>query len=1664
MQRCQYCRAELPNHARFCGVCGRVMNASRDLPTDPSGASITDLGSINIPTGLNSQTYLASMKAEQEQQGLDLAARRVEPEDGTTVRSPLSEYRESDDREAIWPDLLLPGLADRQTPPVNIPNVQGTPQPGGVPTVQGTPVTPNTPPAGQAAMQHAAPPSAAPPHAASWAPHILPRRHQPTHHHHHLHSGRLHRPHLRNTAAHLMANTTSKVILLVVTAIVVLAGSGIGLILAHQPGSPVLSLSGGSNVTPGSVMHLHGRGFSAGGGVVLSLDHNLSFAFSGSSATKTTSNTGGAESAASLLMMGAEKSNQSSALNNTIKVSNTGIFDVPIVVLASWPPGPHTIQATDGSQSAKLQFNVLPMPARLIGSPFSLDFGKLEKGRKAVISVAVTNAGAQRLIWTADARGTPWLSLQSKAGAIELNGSQEFIYVTADTTNLQLGAYSATLQIHSNGGDKLVGIKLQVVPPPVPVLAKLNVNPTSLHFGQLQAGQQSTLNVALGNIGTQTLSWKADTGNASWLMLNQTTGIVKPGDLPQTLQVTADATHLMPGNYTAMLQISSNGGNASIQVTLVVTHSQPGPPAPPPPVLTASPYSFNTPGDPGCSYSANSGWICTASLSSDSRAHGNLNWSASSSGVSGVTFTPSHGVLSPGRTTKVTIIIPNMICPAQATFMFKGPRNTLDILWNCATSAWSFSPNNFKAETDCRYAANSGWTCTGKLALASGSEGNLKWSASAIGLSGIQFTPSSGILSPNQPVQVTVAVPNTKCPTNALLNFSASGEIPIAVPWTCGKPPILVVNPTSLSAKTDCDRRASGWTCAVTLEPASGSQGNLSWFADSGLPGVVFNPSSGTLSPGGRATVTISVPNDDCSADNSFFTFTGPGNYVNVKWNCIKQPPILLVDQKSFTAYDSNCPYDDYSNGWICTATLREAPGSQFNLDWFTDTSLDGVYFTPPNGTLTPNQSMSVSIFVPGSACKGGSFTFSGPENVVRRDWSCTPRQKLEADPYSLSAGDANCPPIAGGWKCKVTLDETSNSQGSLTWFADTNLPGVTFDQRSGTLSPGNSTVEGIFVSQKTCHSFDTFTFKGPANIVNVQWNCSVPPLLRVSPSKFNVNKDCDGSEIEFWTCTVMLSSDQNAQSNLVWSASSSSQIYSDPTNGTLTPSQSVPVTIYVPSAACTNGSGGSLTFSGPANSADVTLSCSPPPILTISRDTFTADRNCPSGEGGWTCNTVLSSKTGSQVDLNWTASSGFSGVTFTPASGKIPPGQRMPVSIFISSSACQDGSFSFSGPANTVSANWHCTSKPTFTASLDSCPYSTGRGWSCVATLISNSKNLSNLNWSATSSGMSGITLSSQSGTLSPGQTAKVNISILDTNCPANATFTFTGPANTVPLMWSCSAPVLTADTGSNSNCPSVGKGNYTCTATLALAQGSQGYLNWSASSSLAGVKFNPSGGTLHPNQSRPVTITIPSSDCPSVSVSFSGTGSNTVSKTLQCNTSTPTPTPSPSPTPTPTPTLTPTPTPSPTPTPTPMPTPTPSPTPTPTPTPAPKPTPSPTPTPTPSPTPTPPPPTPTPTPTPPPPTPTPTPPPPTPTPPPPTPTPTPPPPTPTPTPPPPTPTPTPPPPTPTPTPPPPTPTPTPPPQSQQSPKLDFALSSQSQDWLNPSSRRPSNQSIRRW
>src|SRR5437763_16033569 len=66
--------------------------------------------------------------------------------------------------------------------------------------------------------------------------------------------------------------------------------------------------------------------------------------------------------------------------------------------------------------------------------------------------------------------------------------------------------------------------------------------------------------------------------------------------------------------------------------------------------LSVNPTSFN--GNTDCSYAQGNGWFCVASLA-NSRGERNLNWSASSSGLPGITFYPASGTLLPRQTVQV---------------------------------------------------------------------------------------------------------------------------------------------------------------------------------------------------------------------------------------------------------------------------------------------------------------------------------------------------------------------------------------------------------------------------------------------------------------------------------------------------------------------------------------------------------------------------------------------------------------------------------------------------------------------------------------------------------------------------------------------------------------------------------------------------------------------------------------------------------------------------------------------------------------------------------------------------------------------------------------------------------------------------------------------------
>lgn len=110
------------------------------------------------------------------------------------------------------------------------------------------------------------------------------------------------------------------------------------------------------------------------------------------------------------------------------------------------------------------------------------------------------------------------------------------------------------------------------------------------------------------------------------------------------------------------------------------------------PVLVVKPSRFTTSTftTPGCTYASNSGWTCTATLKRGDTLNTNMNWSATSRGISGITFNPSSGTLPAGGSTTVQISVPTTACPASATFSFKGSANTVNVPWKCIAQVQSY--------------------------------------------------------------------------------------------------------------------------------------------------------------------------------------------------------------------------------------------------------------------------------------------------------------------------------------------------------------------------------------------------------------------------------------------------------------------------------------------------------------------------------------------------------------------------------------------------------------------------------------------------------------------------------------------------------------------------------------------------------------------------------------------------------------------------------------------------------------------------------------------------------------------------------------------------------------------------------------------------------------
>jgi hypothetical protein len=355
--------------------------------------------------------------------------------------------------------------------------------------------------------------------------------------------------------------------------------------------APTLSLEGGSGVIPGGMLRIRGSGFFPESHVTLLLDSRVPLT-TGRAITVSSEQSNQPPDTAALAQLLASHRFHYQATGDAIPISLSGTFEIAVLVDPRWSPGRHTILAVDsiGSHTAAVSFTILPAPAQLSFLPSILDFGQLEQGTKAILTLSLFNAGGSLMYWSAKIGGNaPWLHLSQKAGSIKANNGQQLLYVTADAAHLKLGTYRATLQLYSDGGQISLPVHVQVVPFGTKS-PRLQVAPTTLSFGQVEQGTQITLSVAISNTGAHTLHWRASAGSASWLALVPSAGSIQRGGQPQTIQFTALTAGLAPGNYTATIAIQSDGGNSTVTCLLTVLS-----PAPNVIILSPTPTFLPTP-------------------------------------------------------------------------------------------------------------------------------------------------------------------------------------------------------------------------------------------------------------------------------------------------------------------------------------------------------------------------------------------------------------------------------------------------------------------------------------------------------------------------------------------------------------------------------------------------------------------------------------------------------------------------------------------------------------------------------------------------------------------------------------------------------------------------------------------------------------------------------------------------------------------------------------------------------------------------------------------------------------------------------------------------------------------------------------------------------------
>ena len=292
---------------------------------------------------------------------------------------------------------------------------------------------------------------------------------------------------------------------------------------------------------------------------------------SSSSLSETLTNTGGT----ALTISAASVSGSGFSLNGltvpiTLSAGQSTSFTVLFAPTASGAASGN-LSITSGSNLTIAVSGTGIAQGQVSPSPSSFSFGSVQTGTSKSLSGTLTNSGGSTLTISAASASGSGFSLSGLTAPVTLNAGQStsFTVLFAPTAS---GAASGSISVTSNGANPNLSIPLSgtgVTP------GALSANPTSLSFGSVQVGNNSSKSETVTNTGgsTVTISQANVTGAVFSI-----TGLTLPTSLSSNQSVTFTVTFAptAAGSASGSLSIVSDASNSPLSIALSGTGTAPG--------------------------------------------------------------------------------------------------------------------------------------------------------------------------------------------------------------------------------------------------------------------------------------------------------------------------------------------------------------------------------------------------------------------------------------------------------------------------------------------------------------------------------------------------------------------------------------------------------------------------------------------------------------------------------------------------------------------------------------------------------------------------------------------------------------------------------------------------------------------------------------------------------------------------------------------------------------------------------------------------------------------------------------------------------------------------------------------------------------------------------